>query len=394
MTRIALSVNGERVEAEVEPRTQLADFLREHLLLTGTHVGCEHGICGACTVVIDGEIARSCITYAVACEGASVRTIESFDDDLLMGRLRAAFTQEHALQCGYCTPGMLIAARDLVRRKGDLSDADIRVAMSGNLCRCTGYLGIVNAVKQVMAGREAALDGVEPPAKHLGALIASAVSIAPAKVEARAASTATSQAPAAGGDITLGADATRLTQTIRIAHPPAAAWEFMRDVEKVAACLPGVTLDGPERDGRVGGRMAVKLGPITPTFAGAATVRRFDADQRMVLAGRGGDMASASRASGEIDYCLFEDGPDATRIEVAIRYALTGPLAQFGRSGLVKDLVARIAAEFARNLESRLSQPAGSPALAPAAALNAGGLFFRILWQRLQTAVRRLVGRG
>ena len=117
MTRIALTVNGKAVEADVTPRTHLADFLREQLLLTGTHIGCEHGVCGACTVEIDGETARSCITFAVACDGARVRTIEGFDDDAAMARLRQAFTEAHALQCGYCTPGMLIAARDLVRRK-------------------------------------------------------------------------------------------------------------------------------------------------------------------------------------------------------------------------------------------------------------------------------------
>ena len=153
MTRIALTVNGKPVEADVAPRTHLADFLREQLLLTGTHIGCEHGICGACTVEIDGEIARSCITYAVACDGARVRTIEGFDDDALMARLRQAFTEAHALQCGYCTPGMLIAARDLVRRKRGLSRAEIRTEMSGNLCRCTGYMGIVDAIERVMAER-------------------------------------------------------------------------------------------------------------------------------------------------------------------------------------------------------------------------------------------------
>src|SRR5690606_33380982 len=125
----ALTVNGKSVSAEVEPRTHLADFLREQLLLTGTHIGCEHGICGACTVEIDGEIARSCITYAVACHGANVRTIEGFDNDELMERLRRAFTEEHALQCGYCTPGMLIAARDLLRRKRGLRREDIRTEM-------------------------------------------------------------------------------------------------------------------------------------------------------------------------------------------------------------------------------------------------------------------------
>ncbi len=148
--RIALTVNGRPVERDVAPRTNLADLLREHLLLTGTHLGCEHGICGACTVEIDGEIARSCITWAVACDGARVRTIEGFDDDELMARLRRAFTEAHALQCGYCTPGMLIAARDLVRRKSGLTRPEIRREMSGNLCRCTGYMGIVDAISRVM----------------------------------------------------------------------------------------------------------------------------------------------------------------------------------------------------------------------------------------------------
>jgi carbon-monoxide dehydrogenase small subunit len=152
-TDISIEVNGRKVEATVAPRTHLADFLREDCGLTGTHIGCEHGVCGACTVEIDGEVARSCITYAVTCDGAAVRTIESFDDDPLMTELRAAFTAEHALQCGYCTPGMLIAARDLIRRKKKLDEREIRVAMSGNLCRCTGYAGIVRAIARVMASR-------------------------------------------------------------------------------------------------------------------------------------------------------------------------------------------------------------------------------------------------
>jgi carbon-monoxide dehydrogenase small subunit len=152
---LVLEVNGLPVDTTVSPRTHLADLVREELGLTGTHLGCEHGVCGACTVEIDGQIARSCITYAVACDGAKVRTIEGFDDDELMERLRQAFTIEHALQCGYCTPGMLIAARDLIQRKGRLTAPEIREAMSGNLCRCTGYVGIVRAIERVMAEQPA-----------------------------------------------------------------------------------------------------------------------------------------------------------------------------------------------------------------------------------------------
>ena len=150
MRTIALTVNARPVTADVEPRMHLADFLRERLLLTGTHIGCEHGICGACTVVIDGEIARSCITYAVQCDGAEIATIEGFAEDPLMARLRSAFTMDHALQCGFCTPGMIIAARDLIRRKGHLDQQQIRQEMSGNLCRCTGYMGVVAAISRVM----------------------------------------------------------------------------------------------------------------------------------------------------------------------------------------------------------------------------------------------------
>jgi carbon-monoxide dehydrogenase small subunit len=150
---IALSVNGREVRAEVEPRTNLADFLREGQGLTGTNIGCEHGVCGACTLEIDGAPARSCITWAVACDGASVRTIEGFDDDPVMAQLRDAFTAEHALQCGYCTPGMLVTARDIVTRLPDADEARIRKELSGNLCRCTGYMGIVAAIQRVLAAR-------------------------------------------------------------------------------------------------------------------------------------------------------------------------------------------------------------------------------------------------
>ena len=154
MKGVALTVNGRRVEAEVEPRTSLADYLRESQGLTGTNLGCEHGVCGACTIEIDGAPARSCITFAVACEGASVRTIEDFEDDPVMEELRQAFTAEHALQCGYCTPGMLVTARDIVMRLPDADEARIRLELSGNLCRCTGYVGIVNAIKAVLKNRD------------------------------------------------------------------------------------------------------------------------------------------------------------------------------------------------------------------------------------------------
>jgi carbon-monoxide dehydrogenase small subunit len=153
VSRLELLVNGRSISAEVEPRTHLADFLREALMLTGTNLGCEHGVCGACTLMIDGLPMRSCLVPAVACAGTEVRTIEDFDRDPLMGELRAAFSAEHALQCGYCTPGMLATAHDIVTRLPSADDARIRRELSGNLCRCTGYGGVVRALRRVLDAR-------------------------------------------------------------------------------------------------------------------------------------------------------------------------------------------------------------------------------------------------
>lgn len=153
MKTVTLHVNDRTLCAPAEDRTHLADHLRETLGLTGTHLGCEHGVCGACTVEIDGAPARSCISFAVANEGATIRTIEGLADDPVMAQLRDAFSAEHALQCGYCTPGMLITARDIVQRLPDADEARVRHELAGNLCRCTGYRGIVHAILGVLAAR-------------------------------------------------------------------------------------------------------------------------------------------------------------------------------------------------------------------------------------------------
>lgn len=153
MITIFLTVNGERVEATVETRTSLADFLREQLHLTGTHIGCEHGVCGACTIHLDGVSVRSCITLAAACDGRDVKTIEGFEADPQMEAIRVEFSKEHALQCGYCTPGMLMTSHDLLTRFPGLNEADIRREMSGNICRCTGYQEIVRALQNMYAAK-------------------------------------------------------------------------------------------------------------------------------------------------------------------------------------------------------------------------------------------------
>ena len=153
---ITLTVNGERVSERVDARKTLVDFLRDDLVLTGSHVGCEHGVCGTCTVRVDSVIVRGCLMLAVQCDGAVVETIEGLSDSGEVADLQAAFVERNALQCGYCTPGMVVAAQDLLRRGGVPSRDDIRAHLSGNYCRCTGYQAIVDAVEAVAIARAGA----------------------------------------------------------------------------------------------------------------------------------------------------------------------------------------------------------------------------------------------
>jgi aerobic carbon-monoxide dehydrogenase small subunit len=155
---IALTVNGERISERVAARKTLVDFLREDLFMTGSHIGCEHGVCGACTVRVNGEIVRGCLMLAVQCDGAAVETIEGLSDSGEIADLQAAFTARNALQCGYCTPGMIVAAQDLLKRAKENNNVPsrdaIREHLSGNYCRCTGYQAIVDAVEAVAMARQ------------------------------------------------------------------------------------------------------------------------------------------------------------------------------------------------------------------------------------------------
>jgi aerobic carbon-monoxide dehydrogenase small subunit len=142
---ITVAVNGTRQTREVETRTTLADFLRHDLNLTGTHVGCEHGVCGACTVLVDGRSARACLMLAVQCDGGEVTTVESLAENGQLNTLQDAFQEFHGLQCGFCTPGVLMTLTEFLRDNAEPTEAQVREALSGNLCRCTGYQGMVDA---------------------------------------------------------------------------------------------------------------------------------------------------------------------------------------------------------------------------------------------------------
>ncbi|MGX1321539.1 carbon-monoxide dehydrogenase small subunit [Bradyrhizobium sp. USDA 377] len=367
MTTIALQVNRRAVELPAEPRTSLADFVRDRLDLTGTHLGCEHGVCGACTVLLDGVPARSCITYAAACEGADVTTIEGLDEDEITTELRAAFTREHALQCGYCTPGMLVSARDLVLRLPDADERRIRVGLSGNLCRCTGYVGIIRAVQSVIEARRARSIAPQAGGGRTSLGPVGSERAAPGRGEPRPAQQASAPASesAAPGTIPDFTPATVLDQRFTLPHPPAKVFAMFDDIGAIASCLPGVSLKSSPRPERVEGLIRVRLGPIAASFEGAARVERDPATLSGRIVGIGNDQRSHSATQGEIRYRLLPlEGGAATAVELSIGYTLTGMLAQVGRPGLVRDLAKRLVAEFAANLDRHMSGAASGQAAA------------------------------
>lgn len=368
MTPVTLTINGAEVNAAVEPRTHLADFLREQLLLTGTHLGCEHGVCGACTVLLDGEPARACIVYAATCGGRDVRTIEGLADDPIAAALRAAFTAEHALQCGYCTPGMLVTARDIVRRLPEVDEDRIRLELAGNLCRCTGYNGIVRAIRRVLAERPQDAIIAKPPLPRRAFADVREAATTPTSAVAAPASTP--------GDT--------LTQTLRLALPRETVWRAVRDPALIAACVPGARVTSIDGD-RIAGELVASLGPIEARFTGQATVTYDAASHGGQIKAEGRDPASGTRLSADARFRVTEDGPQASTITLDIAYALRGPLAQFGRGPVVRVFAAEIAAAVGRNLEARLR----GQAMPEAPRLRAGVLMWRALWRWLRGLIQR-----
>lgn len=375
MVHVSMLVNGEAVVADVEPRTQLADFLRGDLQLTGTHLGCEQGVCGACTVMVDGKMQRSCITFASDCENADVTTIEGFDDDPTMIELRDAFSEFHALQCGFCTPGMLTTARDIVLRLGDIPESRIREELSGNLCRCTGYVGIVEAVKKVAAGKapNAAAATAAVVAKKFEGLKPAAAAAQP-RGKAKPAPGPSSEAPtASAGQIDGGVS---IEERIRVGATPEQVWAVLSDLQRVVPCVPGAEITTLEGD-NLTGKVKMALGPIKASFSGQATVGMDDAKREGWMTGKGRDSGLGSSAEGAARWKVVDGGNNGSVVAVTLTWKLSGALAQFNRAGLVQDIVRRLAATFAANLEATITGSA-LPAQT-GAALGGFGLIWAVI---------------
>jgi carbon-monoxide dehydrogenase small subunit len=396
MRQLRLTVNGKPVTATVEPRIHLADLLREKIRLTGTHLRCEQGVCGACTVLIDGRPARSCITYAALCEDASITTIEGLENDPVTVRLRRAFSLDHGLQCGFCTPGMLVTARDIVLRFPDADEARIRLELAGNLCRCTGYAGIVRAVQRVLAE----MTGIERSEEVRRELPLAPVGARPGKEQESSQHIAPLPRPLArhtepasmATPFGLGSKKPNIQMetSFRVNRPREEVWRFLADVQEVASCLPGARLNGPPVDNCVVGQFSAKLGPITASFSGQARIERNDASYSGMISGGGQDARAASRAAGEIEYRLVAiENQEATQVDLEIRALVAGPLAQFGRSGIVDDLTKRIVEVFAKNLEAKLSGHGEQVVLQTS--LQAGSLLRNVMVARLKSLLEPLL---
>ena len=398
MKTIHLIVNREPCEATVAARTQLAELLRDHLHLTGTHLGCEHGVCGACTVLVNGRPIRSCITYAHACEGADVVTVEGLGGDPVGEALRDAFVRHHALQCGFCTPGMLITAWDVVTRLAPVDDAAIRRELNGNLCRCTGYMGIVAAVREVARQRRgegpADTNGMAEARECLGVPAASSESSGTGAVGAGEATDRDLAAPytessevdtahpatdvADAGETTArdsttpctaavpesatpfepfevdpahlpaaatpvaGADRaatraggwTRLERAFTVEQPVDALWALFEDLPRVARCIPGVSVESAGAD-RFTGRAAIRFGPIAAAFDGEGT-RETDAERRTgVISGHGIDPPRSSHPRSGAALCDVRRRRH-TRSAAPHPRRSRDPLPRPGRSGAVQ----------------------------------------------------------
>jgi len=367
MNAVSLTVNGKPVHAAIEPRTHLADFLRETQGLTGTHIGCEHGICGACTLLLDDAPVRGCITFAADCQDRAVKTIEGLEHDTVVERLRAAFTREHALQCGYCTPGMLVTARDIVMRLPDADDARIRLELAGNLCRCTGYQGIVRAIRLVLDER---LEIARPAVRALpiGQFPTPSHSKSPSPLRGRGIQDGGSQG---------------LTLSLQIAAPPTTVWRALRDPGLIASCVPGARLTKVE-GGRIEGELTASLGPIRGKFTGRAELAYDDAGQAGTAKGQGRDQASGTNLTAGAAFRILADGDDATTLELEITYSLRGALAQFGRGPVVRVFAAEIAQMMGRNLEAALR---GEQLLTRAQSLNTIRISVRLVWRWLRSLI-------
>ncbi|MCD2192183.1 2Fe-2S iron-sulfur cluster-binding protein [Actinomycetospora endophytica] len=380
---VTLGVNGRETTLAVTPRTTLSDVLRDRLGLTGTHVGCEHGVCGMCTVLVDGEAARACLLFAVQCEGSEVTTVEGLGSAAEQHPLQQAFSHHHGLQCGFCTPGMLMSSYDLLAG-GTYDEVTLAEDMSGVLCRCTGYRGILAAVADVAATHP---DGVPAPrAAAPPMLVGRSGAGTPTTTVPEPAASAVSASD--DGEVTVPSGPPTVTVDVEapLTSPIDAVWAVLADFERLAACLPGARLTADLGDGRYRGTATVALGPVSLAFAGLAQVVEHDRDAHVMrVLAQGSDRGgSSTQAVIRLAARARDDG--GTTLRAGADVHLSGRIAQFGRA-LAGDVSRRMFEQFAGAVDSSARTGAAPhPSSGPGAA--------RLVLDALRARLRELVRRG
>jgi carbon-monoxide dehydrogenase small subunit len=381
---VSLTVNGSPVSMSLPARVTLSDALRDHLGLTGTHVGCEHGICGMCTVLIDGQASRACLLFAAQLEGAEVTTVEGMGraDDL--HPLQESFGRHHALQCGFCTPGFLMSSYDLLTHEPDVTREDLPTELSGVLCRCTGYRNIVDAVDDVAEAYRGGLPGPgncgsrmlvgRTPAGSSGSSTAD-----PGQAEITEAGTHPDQITLPAGAPTIAIDLTS-----DLSSSPGDVARVMGDIRLLARCLPGAELTDELGDQWYRGRARVALGPVRLSFQGMAHVLEQSVD-RIAMNAQGKDTGGGSAQAGIV--MVAQPSGSGTSLHAEASLFLTGRIAGFGRS-LAGDVSRRMFEDFASAIDRAAAGQEPDEDTQPPSGIT---LVASALWARARARLRRLV---
>lgn len=386
LLRVDFTVNGRPATVHVAPRVTLADALRDHLGLTGTHLGCEHGVCGLCTVMVDGDAARSCLILACQVDGSDIVTVEGMGTPTDLHPLQRSFGVHHALQCGFCTPGQIMSAYDLLSSEAEIDAEELPGQLSGVLCRCTGYRNIVDAVADV-AGEYP--DGVPGP-RNCGH---APPRLPRSTLGGTGSPTALESADAASGPVTIAVPSGEPTAVITVDTRATASiddiWNVIEDTETLATCLPGAEIINDFGGDQYKGRMRVSLGPVRLAFLGDVKIlERDDATHQVKVIGQAADAASGDVAA-VVDLTLESQPDGSTALRAVAELHMVGRIAQFGR-GLVNDVSKDMFRQFAANIDAASRGEVPTEA-APASAIS---IMLALIRSRLKTLLRLVTGRN
>lgn len=364
LMRVDFIINGRPATVHVAPRVTLADALRDHLGLTGTHLGCEHGVCGLCTVLVDGDAARACLMLACQVDGSEVLTVEGMGTPSDLHPLQESFGSHHALQCGFCTPGQIMSAYDLLKTDEQPSEEGLPDQLSGVLCRCTGYRNIVDAVADVARKYPDGVPGPRNCAQPEPRLPRATLGGAGEPMELEQAN--------AGGPAEISVPSGEPTAVVTVDtvadEPIDRIWSIIEGTSTLAACLPGAEIIEDFGDDQYKGRMRVSLGPVRLAFLGdVRIVERDEVTHRVKVIGQAAD-ASSGDVAAVVDLVAEPQGDGRTALRAVAELHMTGRIAQFGR-GLVNDVSRDMFQQFASNIEAAARGEAPTEA-APASALS------------------------